>query len=131
MKHNPIHFRAEFIIKDGKMKEYKKLVQNMSRVVEANEPDTISYRFYFDRDETKCVVHEIYANSEAVFTHNNGLASQTILPKIFSVSRIVKFEVYGNPSKKLQKILASFSPETYNLFAGFSRSNVAIISTSH
>ena len=131
MKHNLIHFRAEFIIKDGKMKEYKRLVQNMSRVVEANEPDTISYRFYFDRDETKCVVHEIYANSEAVFTHNNGLASQTILPKIFSVSRIVKFEVYGNPSKKLQKILASFSPETYNLFAGFSRSNVAIISTSH
>jgi len=130
MKHNLIHFRAEFIIKDGKMKEYKKLVQSMSSVVEANEPDTISYRFYFDRDETKCVVHEIYANSEAVFAHNNGLASQTILPKIFSVSRIVKFEVYGNPSKKLQKILESFSPETYNLFAGFSRLNVAIISTS-
>ena len=121
MKHNLIHFRAEFIIKDGKIKEYKKLVRNMSRVVEANEPDTISYRFYFDRDETKCIVHEIYANSEAVFAHNNGLASQTILPKIFSLSRISKFEVYGNPNKKLQKVLTSFSSVTYNLFAGFSR----------
>ena len=91
----------------------------MSRVVEANEPDTISYRFYFDRNETKCVVHEIYANSEAVFAHNNGLASQTILPKIFSVSRIMKFEVYGNPNKKLQKILTGFRPETYNLLRRF------------
>jgi quinol monooxygenase YgiN len=121
LKHSLIHFRAEFIIKDGKIKEYKKLVRNMSRVVEANEPDTISYRFYFDRDETKCIVHEIYANSEAVFAHNNGLASQTILPKIFSLSRISKFEVYGNPNKKFQKVLTSFSSVTYNLFAGFSR----------
>jgi quinol monooxygenase YgiN len=121
MKDNLIHFRAEFIIQDGKMKEYKKLVRNMSKLVEANEPGTLNYRFYFDRDETKCVVHEIYADSEAVLAHNNGLASQTILPKIFSVSRIVKFEVYGKPNNKLQKILTNFSSETYNLFAGFSR----------
>ncbi|MGH9975759.1 MAG: putative quinol monooxygenase [Nitrososphaeraceae archaeon] len=121
MKDNLIHFRAEFIIKDGKIKEYKRLLLNMSRVVEANEPDTLGYRFYFDRAEIKCIVHEIYANLEAVFAHNNGLASQTILPKIFSVAKISKFEVYGNPSKKLQKVLTRFSPETYNLFTGFSR----------
>jgi hypothetical protein len=93
----------------------------MSRVVQANEPDTISYRFYFDRNETKCVVHEIYTNSEVVFAHNNGLASQTILPKIFSVFRIVKFEVYGNSSKKLQKVLTGFRPEIYNLLTCFTR----------
>jgi quinol monooxygenase YgiN len=120
-RHNPIHFRIEFIIKDGKIKEFKKLVRNMSRVVEANEPDTLSYRFYFDRNQTNCIVHEIYANSEAVFAHSNSLALQRILPKIFGLSRISKFEVYGNPSKKLQKILTGFSPETYNLFTGFTR----------
>jgi hypothetical protein len=43
MKHNQIHFRAEFTIEEGKIEEYKKLVQDMSRVVEANEPDTINY----------------------------------------------------------------------------------------
>lgn len=121
MKHGMIHFRAEFIIKDGKIREYKKLVRRMTRVVKANEPDTLSYCFYFDRNETKCIVHELFANSEAVFAHNNGFASQTILPKIFSISKIGKFEVYGNPSKKLQKVLTSFNPETYNLFTGFTR----------
>jgi quinol monooxygenase YgiN len=110
---NLIHLRAEFVIKDGALKEYKSLVRNMSKLVETNEPGTLSYRFYFDTDEAKCVVHEIYANSEAVFVHNNSIASQTILPKIFSISRIVKFEVYGNPSRKLQKALTSFSPKTY------------------
>jgi quinol monooxygenase YgiN len=122
MKHNQIQFRAEFIIQEGKIEEYKKLVQEMSRVVEANEPDTTGYQFYLNRDDkTKCIVCETYSNSEAVFAHMNGVASQTILPNIFNVSRISKFEVYGNPNEELQKVLRSFSPQTYNLFAGFSR----------
>ena len=121
MKDNLIHLKAEVIIKDGKLKEYKKLVRKMSKLVEANEPDTLGYHFYFNRDETKCVVHEIFANSDAVIAHNNSPASQTMLPKILSVSRISKFEVYGDPTKKLQKVLTSFNPETFYLFEGFSR----------
>ena len=121
IEHNQIHFRAEFAIEEGKIEEYKKLVQDMSRVVEANEPDTINYEFYIDREETRCIVLETYANSEAVLAHNAGVASQTILPKIFSVSRISRFDVYGNPSEELQKVLTSLGPQTYNLFTGFSR----------
>ena len=34
----------------------------MSKTVEANEPDTLHYQFYFNRDETKCIVNETYAN---------------------------------------------------------------------
>ncbi|MGH9988613.1 MAG: hypothetical protein ACRD8W_32175 [Nitrososphaeraceae archaeon] len=37
MKHNQIHIRAEFFINEGKMEEYKNLVQDMSRAVEVNE----------------------------------------------------------------------------------------------
>ena len=49
MEQNQIHFRAEFTIEEGKIEEYEKLVQDMSRVVEANEPDTINYQFYLNR----------------------------------------------------------------------------------
>jgi quinol monooxygenase YgiN len=121
LERNQIHFRAEFTIEEGKIEEYKKLVREMSKAVEANEPDTIDYEFYLNRAETKCIVHETYTNSEAVLAHNVGLASQTILPKIFSVSRISRFDVYGNPSEELQKVLTSFNSQAYNLFAGFSR----------
>ncbi len=121
MEHNQIHFRAEFDIEEGKIEEYKKLVQDISRVVKANEPYTINYEFYLNSDETRCIVHESYANSEAALAHNVGVASQTILPKIFSVSRISRFDVYGNPSEELQKVLTSLGPQTYNLFTGFSR----------
>jgi quinol monooxygenase YgiN len=118
---NNVHIRAEITIEEGKTEEYKKLVKDMSRAVEVNEPDTINYQFYLNRDETKCVVWETFANSEAVFAHINGVASQTILPKIHSVSKISRLDVYGNPSEELQKALTSIGPQTYNLFAGFSR----------
>ena len=121
MQQSPIHFRAEFTIEPWKIEEFKKLVQEMCRAVEANEPDIIGYEFYLNKTETKCLVHETYVNSEAALAHNASVASQTILPKIFSVSEISRFDVYGNPSKELQKVLAGIHPQTYNLFVGFSR----------
>ena len=92
-------------------------------MVEANQPDTINYQFHLNKDETICIVNETYTNSYAVFAHNNGVASQTILPKIFSVAKISRFDVYGNPSDELQNVLANsgFNPLIYNPFTGFSR----------
>jgi quinol monooxygenase YgiN len=119
--YSSIHFRAEVTIGEGKKEEYKKLVQDMSRAVEVNEPGTLHYQFYLNRDETKCIVNEIYANSEAALAHLNGVASQTILPKIHNVSRISRLDVYGKPSKELQKVLADSILQTYIPFAGFTR----------
>ena len=55
MENNQIEFRAEFIIEDGKIEEYKKLIQGMSKMVEVNEPNTTTFQFYLDRSETKCI----------------------------------------------------------------------------
>ena len=122
MERNQIQSRAEITIEEGKIEEFKKLVQDMSRAVEANEPDTINFQYYLNRDdETKCIVNETYANSEAALAHISGVASQTILPKVFSVSRISRLDVYGNPSEELQKAITSLGPQIYNLFTGFSR----------
>jgi hypothetical protein len=90
-------------------------------MVEANEPDTIDYEFSLSKDETKCIVHETYTNLEAALAHNNSAASQIILSKIFDIAKINRFDVYGNPSEELQKLLINFGAQTYNLFAGFSR----------
>ncbi len=116
-----LHFRAEFTISEGKLKQYKKLIKEMSEVVKSSEPDTINYQFYFDMSEKRCIVHETYTNSEAVFSHINGVASKTILPVIHDISRITRFEVYGTASKKLQKAMEGLNPQIYILFTGFNR----------
>ncbi len=122
MDSNQIHFRVEIAIEEGKAEEFTKLIQDMSRTLEANEPDTLEYKFYLNRNKTNCIAHETYRNSEAAIAHNNGVASKTILPRIFDISKITRFDVYGSPSEELEKVLASFGIKTYyNLFAGFSR----------
>jgi quinol monooxygenase YgiN len=121
MMNNEICYRVEFTIEGSKIEEYKKLVQDMVRLVEANEPDTINYEFYLNKAETICVVNETYANSEAALAHRKGVAIQTILPKILNISKITRFDVYGEPNEELQKVLTSLSAQAYNLLAGFSR----------
>ena len=122
MKNNhQIHIRAEFTIEKGKIEEFKKLVDEMGKTVENSEPNTIDYLFYLNRTETKCMVHETYTNSESVLAHITGVASKTILPKIFNIARINRLDVYGNPSEELQKVITtSFDSQTFNLFTGFS-----------
>jgi quinol monooxygenase YgiN len=121
MKNNhQIHIRAEFTIEKGKIEEFKKLVDEMGKMVENSEPNTIDYLFYLNRTETKCMVHETYTNSESVLAHITGVASKTILPKIFNIARINRLDVYGNPSEELQKILTSFDSQIFNVFTGFS-----------
>jgi quinol monooxygenase YgiN len=88
---NEIRYRVEFTLEGSKLEEYKKLVQDMVRLVEANEPDTINYEFYLNKAETSCVVNETYANSEAALAHRKGVAIQTILPKILNISKITRF----------------------------------------
>lgn len=68
VKQHSIHFRAKFAISEEKIKEYKKIIKEMSNLVEANEP------------ETRCIVPETYRNPEAVFFHMDGIASNTVLP---------------------------------------------------
>jgi len=119
MVENQIHFRADFMIEEGKIEEVKKLVQDIRKLVE-NEPDTIRYQFYLNKSETNCVVNETYANSAAL-AHTKGVALQAILPKILRVARMTRIDVYGNPSEELQNALTSFGAQAYNLFAGFSR----------
>ena len=116
MNTNQINVRAEFNIEKGKIEEFKKLIWDMSRMVENNEPDTINYQFYLNRSETKCMVHETYTNSESILAHVTGGASKTILPKIFNISQLIRsqlirFDVYGNPSEELQKVLTSFDSQ--------------------
>ena len=88
---------------------------------ENNEPDTLCYQFYLNKSETECMAHETYTKSDSTLTHIHGIASKTILPKIFNISWINRLDVYGNPSEELQKILTRFDSQTFNLFTGFNR----------
>jgi quinol monooxygenase YgiN len=114
-------------IKEGKIEEFKRLVADMGKAVENNEPGAKRYQFYLNDDETQCILNESYANLEAVLAHLNGVAFLTKFPKIFSICKIDRFEVFVDINEwklvkvLLMKALAQMGGVNYHFLTGFSR----------
>jgi quinol monooxygenase YgiN len=50
-----IHTTLYATIKEGKIEEFKRLVEEMGKAVENNELGAKRYQFYLNDDETQCV----------------------------------------------------------------------------
>lgn len=100
-----IHTTLSVTIKEGKIEEFKRLIEEMGKAVENNEPGARRYQFYMNNDETQCVVNESYAGLEAIDAHLKGVASQTILPKIFNIIKINRFEEFGDINDELKEVI--------------------------
>ena len=107
-------------VKEGRKEEFKKLGEEMSKAVENSEPGTKRYQFFLNDDQTQCVVNESYVNLEAALAHLKGIASQTILPKIFDACKINRIEVFGEINDDLMKALAQMGGVNYHFLTGFS-----------
>ena len=90
-------------------------------MVEVKEPDKIGHQFFFEKSKTKCIVHETYMNPETVFAHFEGVAPNTVLPRIHDICRITRFEVFRTISNKLRKAIEDLNLQTSILFTGFNR----------
>jgi hypothetical protein len=82
--------------------------------VTANEPGTLQYDWFFNADETKCVVRETYASSEAVLAHLGNVGE--ILGPIVQLGGGLELEFFGNPSDELLQALKAFEPAVYTHF---------------
>ena len=61
---------------------------------------TLQYDWFFSDDQSECVVHERYRNSEALLEHTANLGET--MDAIFATSS-VSGEILGTPSPELMK----------------------------
>lgn len=121
--HTTLHVR----IKEGKIEEFKRLVEEMGKAVENNESGAKRYQFYLNDNETQCVLNESYVNLEAVLNHLKSTAFLTTFPKIFNICKIERFEVFVDIHEwklikvLLMKALAQMGGVNYHFLTGFSR----------
>lgn len=120
-KQDNVQWIVEFTIKEGKLDAFKALVKEISSIVERNEPNAKSYQWFFNDDETKCVVTEWYSNQEAALAHLNEEGATKILPKLLETADVTRLEIYGDPGKEVKERLEKFGAKNFNFFAGFAR----------
>lgn len=109
-----IQFTATFPnIPREQLSEFKRLAAQAIAITRA-EDDNLQYDWFFNADETKCVVHEAYASSDAVFAHTENLGE---LPaRIGAVGGVMEVECFGTPSDELRSMLGAMSPDIYTPF---------------
>ncbi len=121
MKQDQTQWVVEFTIKEGKLDAFKKLAEEFVANVKKSEPGARSYQWYFNDDETKCIVSELYEDSKAILAHLEGSTVSTLFPKLLETAQLTRFEVYGDPNEEAKNMLAKFGAQNYRSFTGFTR----------
>lgn len=97
------------------LSEFKRLAGEALELT-ADDPGMLQYDWFFSHDESKCVVRETYADSDAVLTHIGLLGD--LLGRVIELGGGVQIEVFGNPSDTLVKATEALQPTIYSYFQG-------------
>lgn len=121
MNERGVQWIVEFTIRESKLDAFKGLIQEITRIVERNEPGAKSYQWFFNDDETKCVITEWYSSQEAALAHLNGEGATKLLPKLLEIAKITRLEIYGNPGEEVKTRLGKLGVKNFHFFTGFAR----------
>ena len=94
---------------------FKKTAREALAIVE-KEQGTLQYDWFFNDDETKCVLRETYTDSDAVLAHIGAMGEQ--LGGLIDLGGGIEVEVFGNPSETLRQAAAEMKPAVYSYFQG-------------
>lgn len=105
-----IHLTAKFSIPPAHLEEFEALAQTLIARVEATEPTTEQYLWFYNEDKSECMVREIYADSAAAMVHIGNCGGE--------VGRLVELaplqlEICGPVSEELAAVAASFHADLY------------------
>jgi quinol monooxygenase YgiN len=102
---------ARLKIHEGKLAEFKEVAAQCMQSVREKDSGTLQYDWFFNADETECVVRETYRDSDAVFEHIGNLGDT--MGALLSVCDM-DLEVYGSPSAELVAATAEMAPKLYS-----------------
>jgi quinol monooxygenase YgiN len=102
-------------IRRQNLAEFKELAAEVLKVT-AEESGVLQYDWFFNAEETKCVVREAYRGSEAVLAHL-ATVGEKIAPLVDAGGGL-ELEVFGSPSEQVVETIAMLRPTYYTYFQG-------------
>jgi hypothetical protein len=82
-------------------------------IARTKDTGTLQYDIYFNDDQSECVVHERYRDSEALIEHAANLGD---LMAATLATGSVSGEILGEPSAELRAMLASNGVRVFSPF---------------
>lgn len=98
-----LHGIVRFKFHEGNVEEFKRLSAQCMEIVRAKDTGTLGYDTYFNEDQTECIVHERFRDSDALIEHSEHLGH---LMEAIIATGSVSGELLGEPSAELRAKLA-------------------------
>lgn len=94
---------ARFEFDERKLDEFKRLAAQCMEIVRTEDTGTLQYDIYFSDDQSGCIVHERYRDSEALIEHAAHLGD---LSNAIIATGFVFGALLGEPSAELRAKMA-------------------------
>jgi quinol monooxygenase YgiN len=104
---------ARFKFHEGKLEEFKRLAAQCMEIVRTKDTGTLQYDIYFNDDQSECIVHERYRDSEALIEHAAHLGD--IMEAIVATAS-VSSALLGEPSAELRAKMADSEVRLFTLY---------------
>jgi quinol monooxygenase YgiN len=88
---------------EGKLEEFKRVAAQCMEIVRTQDTGTLQYDVYFNDDQSECIVHERYRDSEALVEHAGHLGD---LNEAILATGDVSGALLGEPSPELRAKMA-------------------------
>ena len=129
MNSQRVHFLIDFAIHEGKFDDFAATMRSMTAGT-AREPGALEYEWFLSKDNSRCRLLEIYANTEAVQAHMTSPVVHELVPKLLAFATVSRFEVYGVPDQASATALTTFGAEIYRHWHGLASQRSAAASSA-
>ncbi len=106
-------------IKEGKLEDFKALVNTMTEVTDVNEPNTLVYEWYINGDGSECHLLETFKDSDAFMVHLATVGH--MFGELFESATMTRAKIYGSPTAELRQALDPLGVEYFPHFNGITR----------
>jgi antibiotic biosynthesis monooxygenase len=94
------------------LEEFKRLAAQCMEIVRTKDTGTLQYDIYFNDDQSECIVHERYRDSDALIEHAAHLGDLT--EALFATGS-VSSALLGEPSAELRAKMADSEVRLFSL----------------
>ena len=110
-----LQITSRWRIHDGKIDEFKKEAERCLSITKEKDKDTLVFNWFFNEDQTECVVIETYPDSNALLVHISNLGE--LFGKLLQVADF-DAEIYGSPSEELLNATLGLNKKVYSFYQG-------------
>lgn len=107
-------------VKEGKLDDFRALIEEMVRATEQDEPGTLVYEYFLSEDERSVHIYERYADSGAVMAHMGNFGAK-FAGGFMAAAEVAGWHVYGEPSDEVRTTLTGLGAHFFGPIDGFAR----------